>query len=1095
MGNLRYKLRGRARPGGHNGGLSQVQFSYPEFAFLNYVKTMQAWCNVTGGATCNPAPATFTPAGFDFDVNGYPRNIPVGTGGCIGLIQIPNDSERDWADVGGVGSYTLTWDGGGTIALANFTLVTSNTPTSNLVSAAASTGNMITIRPGTNRPSIGVSAVTSSSDYPHNFNLYYTADQADVDAGYITTPIVRQRWAEANIGQMRNLSFLGGDGNRSHIKYWADNKPEAHVSYYMEEQRTAIFAGKTTSAVAGHFVLPTFSHPDYGTAAAVDGQLIIVQFNTTLTVTEGYLTYNGREDRIINEFMAPISSADGLTTGKPGVDRYAPMRYDEMLQAWIAYGNSGQNYYIANGVPPGVFLDICAELRCHPHFVLPGPAHDEGTGAPQITDYFGELVDMVRARAASWMIPNYEGCNEWWNTQPSFLVYYYSNARQKVRNGGEIPGATAAIPFMATSMISNPAVSVTSPGATSGTGGKIRLKLAGTGTTGMTTGEFRTITGVGGAVEANGYWPITVYSATEIELDGSTFVNAWTSGGSVAGQCTMTASGSAPPLGAYVTTLGTAPSGFFGFSASTAGQISAVSGSTFKFDVGSTTSGTWSGNTGTATLTLVGSTVAVPYAVTLNHTIMFSSGSTLPAPLVANKPYYVKATSASSVPFQISLTPSGTAIDFSAGSQAGTHTASIVISLNPIAADFHNSYGCTASQMGQLLVTKYGGSPKTQTMYKMVVGVKGQTGKYSTSESNNRLLSKPRVIASGNASEMAKFYVTHSSPANYFASAVHTCTTAQQAALYNAWDGELFTAGIAGNQLTVASFQTTASTKISVGDIIFGYGLPPLGDPAQVTVLSIGSVDAAGVGTYTLSSSAYTVATGTSLYSGTDYTAVQQMTDAHNQAQFMGYTSGTTLEVTSITPSASGVCGTIYPNSSDGCYLGHSSLTSAVYIRAQTGGTTGGVGTYTISSGAGTIGSVGTPVAFTADGVFTLQVSKVYNTNWKAWAQSFGVNKQNNYEGGYSSDNTGGGTSKRDLLFYAGKWCHTSTCWTEGVKSVLLQNFADNASLTDGTFTAEFPSTFNFEGRYPSTNIWAVWETYYHTSKPPMVEALEEYNN
>lgn len=46
------------------------------------------------------------------------------------------------------------------------------------------------------------------------------------------------------------------------------------------------------------------------------------------------------------------------------------------------------------------------------------------------------------------------------------------------------------------------------------------------------TGDFITITGVGGTVEANAVnWRITVISANTFDLVGSTFTNAYTSGG------------------------------------------------------------------------------------------------------------------------------------------------------------------------------------------------------------------------------------------------------------------------------------------------------------------------------------------------------------------------------------------------------------------------------------------------------------------------------------------------------------------------------------------------------------------------------------
>jgi hypothetical protein len=68
--------------------------------------------------------------------------------------------------------------------------------------------------------------------------------------------------------------------------------------------------------------------------------------------------------------------------------------------------------------------------------------------------------------------------------------------------------------------------------ADSGTG-EIRITVAPTAT--LTTGDIKAISGVGGTVEANGNWTITVVNGTTFDLDGSTFTNAWTSGGIVGG--------------------------------------------------------------------------------------------------------------------------------------------------------------------------------------------------------------------------------------------------------------------------------------------------------------------------------------------------------------------------------------------------------------------------------------------------------------------------------------------------------------------------------------------------------------------------------
>jgi hypothetical protein len=54
-------------------------------------------------------------------------------------------------------------------------------------------------------------------------------------------------------------------------------------------------------------------------------------------------------------------------------------------------------------------------------------------------------------------------------------------------------------------------------------------------TTGWTTGDYKTISSVGGTTGANGTWPIAVVDGTKADLVGSVFNAAYTSGGLVAG--------------------------------------------------------------------------------------------------------------------------------------------------------------------------------------------------------------------------------------------------------------------------------------------------------------------------------------------------------------------------------------------------------------------------------------------------------------------------------------------------------------------------------------------------------------------------------
>ena len=68
-------------------------------------------------------------------------------------------------------------------------------------------------------------------------------------------------------------------------------------------------------------------------------------------------------------------------------------------------------------------------------------------------------------------------------------------------------------------------------GAVSGTANAIRLTVPSTAR--ITTGDIGQVASVGGTTEANGTWPIAVIDATHVELAGSAFVNAYTSGGTL----------------------------------------------------------------------------------------------------------------------------------------------------------------------------------------------------------------------------------------------------------------------------------------------------------------------------------------------------------------------------------------------------------------------------------------------------------------------------------------------------------------------------------------------------------------------------------
>lgn len=68
-------------------------------------------------------------------------------------------------------------------------------------------------------------------------------------------------------------------------------------------------------------------------------------------------------------------------------------------------------------------------------------------------------------------------------------------------------------------------------GAANNGSGLIRLTVG--STTGLTTGQTVRVALVTGTTEANGFWTVTVVDGTKIDLQGSTFTNAYSSGGEI----------------------------------------------------------------------------------------------------------------------------------------------------------------------------------------------------------------------------------------------------------------------------------------------------------------------------------------------------------------------------------------------------------------------------------------------------------------------------------------------------------------------------------------------------------------------------------
>ena len=92
---------------------------------------------------------------------------------------------------------------------------------------------------------------------------------------------------------------------------------------------------------------------------------------------------------------------------------------------------------------------------------------------------------------------------------------------------GEPPGGKNTLPGTDPNAVTYRVIS----NAADNGSGLIRLTV--NTTSGMITGQQVTVADIVGTTEANGNWTITVISLTEVDLVGSTFANAYTSGGYV----------------------------------------------------------------------------------------------------------------------------------------------------------------------------------------------------------------------------------------------------------------------------------------------------------------------------------------------------------------------------------------------------------------------------------------------------------------------------------------------------------------------------------------------------------------------------------
>lgn len=401
----RSRLPGEAFP--FNNGRSQIQFWLMGFAadqpFINNFKFGQGWKYITGSFGVDPS---------DLSSDGYPL-AGISNGGAAQLFYIATES------LTANNYYYITWDGTASspLTLSGATVITGNLSTSGV--KVQPTGGAITL---------GIQAGTVISNLSFHSEKYL----ANVAAGEVWNPDFLARMRYYGCGAVRFLDWQ--PGNSTNVSVWAHRRPVTYAYYAAPEPRSSLYQGATTYALNG-------SSNDYainlGASLPTDKQTVIVKISANSTgATNTFSIDNG-----VTKYPMLRPYADALTSSArwPVLNRKATLVFDAQLQGWLKYGGDGQDFdmYLDNGVPFELMFDLCVRLGAHPYFVTPV------LSASPLQDWHASAAAYIRDNGPSWMVPRFEGPNEDWNSAAAFYATSYSNAKQLVTNGGNVPLSSA----------------------------------------------------------------------------------------------------------------------------------------------------------------------------------------------------------------------------------------------------------------------------------------------------------------------------------------------------------------------------------------------------------------------------------------------------------------------------------------------------------------------------------------------------------------------------------------------------------------------------------------------------------------------------
>jgi len=122
----------------------------------------------------------------------------------------------------------------------------------------------------------------------------------------------------------------------------------------------------------------------------------------------------------------------------PKAGRTLTMTYDGMVGWYLGYNNVNQG--VLSGMPPEVFIEICAQLKAHPWICAPYLDIDTMTTDSDWTRSYMALIKSRQDSDCPWMKPVVEPCNETWNFGAGFWATRYAQlvgaARLNLSNAG-----------------------------------------------------------------------------------------------------------------------------------------------------------------------------------------------------------------------------------------------------------------------------------------------------------------------------------------------------------------------------------------------------------------------------------------------------------------------------------------------------------------------------------------------------------------------------------------------------------------------------------------------------------------------------------